>query len=91
MASQKDYRKANGRRVEGYGLAVRIAQEVKGMMLAQAFVVVKSAGFKLSIDKHDGVPRKIGRSEDMTTTIHVDVIDGYVRSSRASNADQRSR
>lgn len=83
MGSKNDRRKANGRRVEGRGLAVRIAQEVTGMMLAQAYVVTKAAGFQLNINKLDGVPRKAWMS-DTLETVNVDVIDGFIRKSWAT-------
>ncbi len=83
MEKKDNYRKANGRRSEGRGLAVRIAREVTGMMLAQAFVVTKAAGFQLNINKLDGLTRKAWISE-LLETVNVDVVDGFVRKSWAT-------
>ena len=83
MSNNKtEYRRRNGGRLEGTALAVRVAQEVNGMMLAQAFVTVKSAGFKLLINKNDGVPRAGGTQED-GAKVMVDVVSGFVRKSWA--------
>ena len=81
MERKKDYRKANGRRVEGHGLAIRIAQEVKGMLLAQAFVVTKSAGFQLKVNKLEGVPHGGVRLYDDREVVNVDVAGGIVNKS----------
>jgi hypothetical protein len=76
------YRRANGCRLEGSALAARVAQEVSGMMLAQAYVVAKSAGFQLRINKHDGVPRLASLNEaKRDDRVTVDVIGGFVRKS----------
>ena len=83
MEATKNYRKANGRRVEGRGLAIRISQDVKGMLLAQAFVVAKSAGFYLLVNKLDGVPHKAVPLYDRDT-INVEVINGVVKKSWVS-------
>jgi hypothetical protein len=77
-----DYRKANGRRLEGQGLVARVAQEVNGMMLAQAFVVTKGAGFRLRINKYDGVPGS-GYVPD-GEVVNVDVVGGFVKKSWAN-------
>jgi len=77
-------RRQNGGRLEGRALAMRVAQEVNGMMLAQAFVTVKSAGFKLLINKNDGVPRSGGVSED-GHKVMVDVVRGFVSKSWATD------
>ena len=56
MSNEKiERRRRNGSRLEGRALAARIANEINGKMLAQAFVIVRSAGFKLLINKADGV------------------------------------
>jgi hypothetical protein len=78
------YRRTNGSRLEGNALAARVAQEVNGMMLAQAFVVARSAGFKLKINKHDGVPRLASHDEARRDDrVLVDIVGGFVRKSWA--------
>jgi hypothetical protein len=84
MESQKIHRKASGRRVEGHSLAVRIAQEVKGKILAHAFMVIKSAGFQLLVNKLDGVPHGAVALQEGQEVISVDVISGIVSKSWAS-------
>ena len=76
-------RRRNGSRLEGRALAMRVAQEVNGMMLAQAYVVTKSAGFKLLINKNDGVPVQ-GRPPTDGTKVMVDVVSGFIRKSWAT-------
>ena len=76
--SENTYRSAKGRRLDGSALAARVAQELNGMLLAQAFIVAKSAGFRLRVNKLDGVPRETYVFDD---TVHVDVIGGFVRKS----------
>lgn len=83
MDSKKTYRKANGRRVEGQGLAIRVAMEVKGLMLAHAYVLTKSAGMQLNVSKLDGLPRNCIGS-DNKDTVNVEVVDGFVRKSWVS-------
>ena len=78
--NEKTYRSAKGRRLDGNALAVRVAQGLNGMLLAQAYIVAKSAGFKLRVNKLDGVPRETDVLDDM---VHVDVIGGIVRRSWA--------
>jgi hypothetical protein len=80
MNSQTDYRKSNGSRLEGHGLAIRIAQEMTGMTLAQAYVVARSAGFALRINKFDGVPHP-SQLKDERQALLVDVVAGIVRKS----------
>ena len=88
MDSKNVYRKANGRKVEGAGLGIRIAQELNGKLLSHAFVVARSAGFKLRVNKLDDVVcwRTAQRNDD--EVVNVDVIDGTVRKSWV---DQRLR
>jgi hypothetical protein len=83
MERKNDYRKANGRRVEGHSLAIRIAQEVLGLMLAHAYVMTKSAGFQLNINKLDGVPRMAALNSDKEV-VNVDVVDGFIKKSWAN-------
>ncbi len=83
MSNKKDYRRDNGRKLEGHGLAARIAKEVTGMALSQAYVVITSAGYHLNINKFDGVPHKSGRFSEKET-INVDVVAGMVKKSWCS-------
>ncbi len=82
--SRTERRRPNGSRLEGRALAARVAQEVNGMMLAQAFVTARSAGFPLRINKTDGVPRQ-GFVDEPGTKVMVDVIGGFVRKSWAAD------
>jgi len=81
--NRNERRRRNGSRLEGNALAIRVAQEVNGMMLSQAFVTAKSAGFKLQINKHDGVPRS-GYVPDDGQMVMVDVVSGFVSKSWAA-------
>lgn len=81
--SDRNYRSTKGRRIDGRALATRIAQEVTGMMLAEAYVVIKAAGFKLRINKFNGVPRP----SDLDEAVQVDVVDGYIKKSWVTPAD----
>lgn len=74
-----DYRRSNGRRLEGHGLAARLVNEVIGMQLAAAFVTVRSAGLQLSVKRLDGVPRKATCASATLDTLHVDVVEGVVK------------
>ena len=58
--------------------ARKVSHDVLGMMLAQAYMFVKSSGFNLHINKFDGVSRQTSSN---LGTIHVDVVDGYVKKS----------
>lgn len=80
MSNKKDYRRDNGRKLEGHGLAARIAKEVTGMALSQAYVVTKSAGYQININKFDGVPHRSCMRTDKET-INVDVVAGIVKKS----------
>lgn len=82
MNSKNTYRKANGRRVEGNDLTIRVAQHVNGMLLAQAFVVVRSAGMQLKVNKLDGVACSSSVRSDRDI-VYVDVVSGIVRKSWA--------
>jgi hypothetical protein len=81
--NKSEYRHRNGGRLEGRALAVRVAQEVNGMMVAQAYVTAKSAGFRLQINKNDGVPRQGGAQAD-GERVMVDVVSGFVAKSWAA-------
>lgn len=78
--NKSEYRRRNGSRLEGRGLVARVAQEVNGMMLSQAFITVRSAGFRLQINKFDGVPRAASSYDD-GERVMVDVVSGFVRKS----------
>jgi hypothetical protein len=82
--NKSEYRRKNGGKLEGRALAARIAQEVNGMMLAQAYVAVKSAGFHLQINKLDGVLRQ-GYVPVDGDKVMVDVISGFVSKSWAAD------
>ena len=78
-------RKANGRRLEGNGLAARVAQETVGMVLAQAFSLARSAGYQLRVKKIDGVPKDGFPGGRGSTWLDVEVIDGIVKRARLSD------
>ena len=84
MNGHEDARCPSGKRLEGKGLAIRIAQGIKGMVLAQAYIVVKSAGFAMRVTRLDGVPRSgfsVSNDADISKElVSVDVLDGVVRS-----------
>ena len=82
MNENKKHRRPNGKRLDGNALAARVAQEVRGMMLAQAFVIVRGAGFQLKINKLDGVPRQV--AVGVAEIVNVDVVDGFVKNSWAA-------
>lgn len=74
-----EYRRSNGRRLEGAALAASVAAHLTGMTLAQAYMSAKSSGLTLKIRKHDGVPR--GPSWDdarRNDRVIVDVVKGCV-------------
>lgn len=75
----KEYRKRNGKRLEGAGLAARMIEEIKGTMLAMAFVKLRSAGFKLRVDKMDGTPapKPLEKNDDLR--VNVTVVNGLVK------------
>lgn len=70
--SVRHYRNGDGR-----GLAEQVAREVKGMMLAEAFVTAKALGLPIRVNKSDGVPRQ-GYAEDTRVKVLVDVVHGFV-------------
>ena len=55
-----------------------IVQDITDTMLAQAYVIVKTAGLKMRVTKLDGVPRK-GFKENDDVDINVEVAGGFVR------------
>ncbi len=77
MGSNVTLRRSNGKRLEGKGLAIRMSQEIKGMMLAQAFIMLKSAGFILSVHKLDD--EVISKHAAIDNAIIVDVTNGVVK------------
>lgn len=84
MDNRVQPRRPNGKRLEGKGLAIKVAQDIKGMMLAQAYIVVKSWGFAMRVSRLDGIARGgFDVYDDPTkasTRVHVDVSDGVVMS-----------
>lgn len=57
-----------------------LADEVKGLVLAHAFVIVKASGFNINVNKLDGVPRT-ALVIDASRTVNVEVVDGIVKRS----------
>lgn len=82
MVRDAVYRRNNGRRLTQAGHADRVAHTVVGLMLAQAFVAARSQGYRLAVDKLDGVPHQILKPAG--ATIGVDVAHGVVTRSRVS-------
>ena len=76
--SRTERRRSNGSRLEGRGLAVQVAKELSGKILSQAFIMAKSAGLKLLINKWDGVPQQ-GRAPEDGPKVVVDVVSGIVQ------------
>ena len=75
-------RLAVGRRGDALRLAIRVAQNIKGRQLAHAFVIVRSAGYRLRVNKIDGVLLEtLGGDKD----ISVDVINGVVKAARVAS------
>ena len=81
MFSGTTYRHKNGRRLGQAGLANAIAQDVTGMMLAQAFVTIRRMGCRLVINRLDGVPHRTTPLSKNVQVIYVDVVGGSVRKS----------
>jgi hypothetical protein len=81
--NRTERRKRNGKRLDGRGLAIQVAQEVEGMMLAQAFVTIRSAGLELQIFKHDGVPRPVPDNK-RDDRVMVNVVQGFIKKSWAA-------
>lgn len=77
-----DRRRANGSSLDGRALTNRVALEVKGMPLAQAFATVRAAGYQLLIAKHDGVPRP-SEVDHLDDRIVVNVVQGLITDSWA--------
>lgn len=78
ILSSTQYRRGNGKKLEGNALAYKIAQDISGMMLAMAFMKVKGAGFRLHVHKLDGQVAPPVREQDMTR-LNVEVSEGLVR------------
>lgn len=78
MVSGTTYRSKDGRRLGQTGLAKAIAQDVTGMMLAQAFVLVRRAGCRLVVNRLDGVLHRTMPLARDVQVIYVDVITGSV-------------
>lgn len=81
--NRNDHRNSNGSRLEGFALVAKIAQQVIGMGLAQAYATTKSAGFHLRINKIDGVTRE-GYARDDRDKVMVNVVRGTVTKGWAS-------
>lgn len=81
MDNRTTPRRPNGKRLEGKGLAIKMAQDIKGMALAQAFIVLKSAGFPLRVVRLDGISRTgFGTHEEQVQNrVEADVVDGVVK------------
>lgn len=71
------YRKKNGKKLEGEGLAKAIASEMKGMILAGAFVKAKSAGLKFRVMCYNGQEASPSVDNDKFR-LNVDVMNGIV-------------
>lgn len=76
--TRTERRRSNGSRLEGRALAMQVAKETNGKVLAQAYIMAKSAGLKLRINKWDGVPKQ-GQVPDDDPTVLVDVVGGIVQ------------
>lgn len=76
MISGTTYRRKNGRRLGQTGLAQAISQDVTGMMLAQAFVLARRAGFRLVVCRLDGAVHRTLPSR--VSSLYVDVKNGIV-------------
>jgi len=77
---KKNNRERGSAKYTEHGALVRISKEVLGMVLPRAFVVAKSAGFKLKVNKLDGLPlcRSLPGEKNL---IMVDVVSGLVKRS----------
>lgn len=73
----KQYRKKNGKKLEGEGLAKAIASEMKGMILAWAFVKAKSAGLRFRVMRYNGQDTPSTPDKD-AMRLNVDVSNGLV-------------
>ena len=76
--TRTERRRTNGSRLEGRALAMQVAKEANGKVLAQAYIMAKSAGLKLLINKWDGVPQQ-GRAPEDGPKVVVDVVSGIVQ------------
>lgn len=84
MSTHKEqYRRPNGKRIEGRGLAMEVSRGVVGLQLAAAFVAIRSAGFQINVNKLDGVPHPMYLSPDQDA-VSVDVVAGIVQKSWAA-------
>ena len=75
---KKNRRERGSARYTERSALARISQEVVGMIVSRAFVVAKSAGFKLKVNKLDGLPLSTFQEQN---TVNVVVVDGTVRKS----------
>lgn len=77
MMKLKQYRKKNGKKLEGEGLAKVLASEMKGMVLAGAYVKAKSAGLKFRVMRYNGQDTPPTLDKD-ALRLNVDVSNGIV-------------
>ena len=82
--NRTEHRRRNGSRLQGNALAAQVARELNGMMLAQAFTKARLAGFRLQINKLDGVPRQ-GQLPVEGDKVMVDVVSGFINRSWAAS------
>jgi len=81
--TRTERRRTNGSRLEGRALAMQVAKEANGKVLAQAYIMAKSAGFRLYINKCDGVPKQ-GQLFDDGHKVMVDIVGGIVQKAWAA-------
>ena len=79
MKNKNDRRRPRGARNTERGTLVRMSLDLLGMVLSRAFVVAKSAGFRLVVNKLDGIPLCVASVIDGPKVIRVDVVDGLVK------------
>lgn len=78
MNQNNSWRKANGKRIEGEALSRKIASDVRGMMLAMAYMKVKGAELKLRIHSLDGQVSQPTKDKD-NSRVNVEVVEGFVK------------
>jgi hypothetical protein len=74
---KKSVFKKNGKRVN---IPLRVASDIKNMMLAQAYMEAKSAGMQLRIHCIDGIIRVgYANTDDNPLRVIVDVSQGFIK------------